>query len=175
VIEILARRVTEPRKFAIRKRSGAGCSRIPRKAAQWMRDLADRGCDHIVIVNDLDRNQATNELNDHEALSKTLHGIQVPPLVKRLVCIPVEEIEAWFWADDKVVKHVGRGKGSAHPSPHKLARPKETLAKLSRDAGRKPRYSTNDNPELAKMLNIDVCASRCSAFGDLVGFFGAIC
>ena len=86
------------------------------------------------------------------------------------MCIPVEEIEAWFWADQRVVQRVGRGEGKAHASPHQIRSPKEELMRLSATAGGKRRYSQNQNGELAELLDLEVCAARCPAFAELLAF-----
>jgi hypothetical protein len=135
-----------------------------------MRELAERGCGFIVIIHDLDRGR-NMQLNDEKALRDHLHTHQVPAGVHRSICIPVEEMEAWWWSDPDLVKRVGRGKGKAIASPHLKASPKEALQRLSCDAGGKPLYSTNDNPSLAKAVNLDLCAKKCHSFASLRDFF----
>jgi hypothetical protein len=135
-----------------------------------MRDLALKGCNFIVIIHDLDRGQNT-QLNDERALRAHLSAHKVPAGVQRTICIPVEEMEAWWWSDPKLVKRVGRGKGNAVASPHLKAQPKEALQRLSRDAGGKPLYSTNDNPWLAESIDLALCAKKCPSFADLRDFF----
>ena len=66
-----------------------------------------RGCVAAIVIHDLDRNPQTNALNDPEVLRRELEAIECPPELSRLICIPVEEIEAWFWSDDVTVKLVG--------------------------------------------------------------------
>ena len=102
------------------------------------------------------------------------HCIAVPSGLTSLICIPVEELEAWFWSDPAIVEEIGRGKGKAHPSPHLIAKPKEALIRLSMAGDKKPRYSTNDNPRLAEKLALDVCAGRCRAFRELRDLVHAI-
>ncbi len=128
-----------------------------------MRDLARSGCTSIVLLRDCDR-------EEEAALRGTLERIQKPRAVERLVCIAVEELEAWFWSDPKVVHEVGRGKGKALEEPHRLKDPKEALVRLSRDEGKKPLYSVNDNPSLAERLDLALCEERCPAFRELKEF-----
>lgn len=120
------------------------------------------GCVAAIIVHDLDRNPANNTLNDEAKLRSALEAIEVPRGLERIVCIPVEELEAWFWADPDVLALVGNG--SAAASPHLIKQPKERLIALSRGANQKPRYSTNDNERLATKLNLGLCATRCPSF-----------
>jgi hypothetical protein len=153
-----------------RKRIGNGCSRIRAKAGVWLNQLAEEGCAHAIVLHDLDRNPLNQALNDEATLRADLHKACQGSSIRHLICIPIEELEAWFWSDPGVVKHVGRGTGAASASPHKVVSPKEELMRLSRGANKKPRYSTNDNEELAEMLDISLCRSRCISFDQLVGF-----
>lgn len=79
----------------------------------------------------------------------------------------VEEIEAWFFASEKVLSEVCRSPTAAYPSPHTIARPKEKLLRMSMGANRKPRHSTNENRRYAELLELDACARGCPAFRDL--------
>jgi Domain of unknown function (DUF4276) len=126
-----------------------------------------------VLLHDLDRNSKNGELNDEPSLRHELEAIAVPRSLSRLVCIPVEELEAWFWADPKVVEKVGRGKGKAHATPHSIKRPKEALMRLSSGENRKNRYTTNDNKRLAELLDLQLCAKRCASFRTLAEFIRA--
>lgn len=154
----------------LRRFAAAGCSKLKRKAEPQIRAMAREGCAAAILVHDLDRNPDNSQLNDEAALRAQLEAIAVPAGLARLICIPVEELEAWFWSDPAVVEEVGRGKGKAHPSPHLIARPKEALIRLSMAGDKKPRYSTNDNPKLAAKLDLDLCAKHCRAFRDLRAF-----
>lgn len=172
VVRVLARRIVGEA-VSVRRRVAQGGSNIRKKAAVWAQQLAGEGCRRLVILHDLDRNPANNALNDEAKLRQALESIPVPKGVLRVVCIPVEEVEAWFWSDPTTVRAVGRDRGDASPSPHLIRQPKEALIRLSRDAGGRPRYSTNDNPELAKLLDLDLCAKRCPSFQMLRSFLAA--
>jgi hypothetical protein len=82
----------------------------------------------------------------------------------------VEEIEAWLWADDAIVRGLCGDKARAHPSPHRIQRPKELLQQRSRSESRRARYDPTDNPRLAEKLDLKLCAERCPAFRDLRTF-----
>lgn len=143
-----------------------GCAMMRRKAASYTKSLIRSGCTAVVVVHDLDRNPANGELNDEVALRKRL-GRELAAIVQDVqmcICIPIEEIEAWFWSDQLVLDEVGKGYGKAHISPHNVVKPKEALMRLSMKAHRKVIYSTNDNPRLAQKLRLDVCAERCESF-----------
>lgn len=151
-----------------------GCSHLRRKAKTGMAGFAEEGCSAVVLLHDLDRNPHNGELNDESVLRGKLKTIPVPSGVELLVCIPVEEIEAWFWSDPGVVREVGRDKGQAHASPHLLKKPKEALIKLSVGDNRKARYSTNDNARLAEKLDLDLCEKRCPSFRELRAFISDV-
>lgn len=157
----------------VKAHSGKGCARLRAKAEPWLRQLALCGFERVILLHDLDRNPENNALRDIVKLTEELSSIVVPAGIVRLICIPVEEMEAWFWSDESVVKIVGRGTGTAHPSPHNIASPKEELMRLSRASNGTPRYSTIDNANLAKTLNFEICAGRCESFRQLVGFLDA--
>lgn len=157
----------------VKKRAKKGCARVRRKAKSALMELATSGCVSVVIVHDLDRNPNNGNRNDEKALNAALSAIPVPSGISRLVCIPIEELEAWFWCDEKVVKLVGRGKGKVCVNPHQIKQPKERLIRLSIAANGKPRYSTLDNPHLAEKLDLDNCARRCRAFQQLSDFVHA--
>lgn len=163
LIKRVAAEVT-PANVGVDKHWLKGCSRLRKKARSKLSAIAEDGCVAAILVHDLDRNPANNMLNDEATLRSTLESIEVPHGLKRLICIPVEELEAWFWADPDVIAYVGQGQGRSVTSPHVIQRPKERLIALSRGANQRPRYSTNDNDNLATRLNLALCATRCSSF-----------
>jgi len=172
-LEVLVRRIateTNGSRPAVKKFGGHGCARLRNKAEPTLRAMVREGCTAAVLVHDLDRDPINGQLNDPRALRADLERIVVPPGLSRLICIPVEELEAWFWSDPRVIQNVGRDKGKASVSPHLIKKPKEALINLSRGANRKPRYRTSDNPRLAELLDLSLCADRCPAFRDLRDF-----
>jgi hypothetical protein len=156
-----------------KKWSSGGCSKLKRKLAANLATLAKAGCNAFIIVHDLDRNPENNALNDEVKLRKILET-NSSDVTNKCICIPIEEIEAWFWSDQEVVHHIGQGKGNAKTNPHLISQPKEKLIELSKGENRKPRYSTNMNVELAEMLDLKICADRCPSFKDLVEFLKSL-
>ena len=169
-IKELVRRLLAPAThIGIHGRSGFGCSSLRRKAGSWIRELTARGCTGFILVHDLDRDPQSNALNDERRLRQAL-SIHTESCNAHLICIPIEEIEAWFWSDPALVRKIGRGQGRDARQPHNIQQPKEALIRLSRDAGGRPLYSQNDNPKLASALDLDLCARRCPAFAELRAF-----
>jgi hypothetical protein len=132
--------------------------------------FASEGFNEVIVLHDLDRDPNTNMLNSEPKLRAVLEQIECPSAISRFICIPVEELEAWFWSDPNVLSIVGRGPIKAPYSPHLILRPKEALMRLSLGANSKPRYTTEDNAELAGTLDLQLCSSRCSSFSSLLRF-----
>lgn len=167
VIETLIGRIFNEKsvpagRYKIHTLGANGCAHLRRKAESWMRDLADKGCRTIILVHDRDR-------ADEQELRAALNAKTVPRGVKYLVCIPVEELEAWFFSCEKALAWVGgeEARSQVRSSPHLLTSPKERLIALSRGSNRKARYSPNENVRLAELLTLDTCAKRCPAFRSL--------
>lgn len=148
-------------------RSDQGCGAIGRKGERWVNDLVRAGCSAVIIVHDLDRRSLSE-------LRQQLGKIQPPAGAVCYVCIPVEELEAWFWADANVLTKIARQPTAAHSSPEKIVGPKEALMRLSRDGGKKPRYATSDNAGLAEELDLEACTQRCPAFAALRAFVAGL-
>lgn len=176
-ISVILRRII-PKEVGVQRRAPpkGGCAALRRAAEAYMKDLVRGGCSAIVLVHDLDLDAANSQLNCEPTLRAHLNTIAVPSGAERLICIPVEELEAWFWADQVVLDKVGRGHGKAERWPQQHVRkPKEALRNLSAKAHHKPVYSTNDNHELAEILNLELCAERCPSFRDLLLFARRTC
>lgn len=154
-----------------KKWASRGSGILKRKLKAQLKNLSSKGCNAFIIIHDLDRNPLNNSLNDEAKLRRDLEDLssKLPESTKH-ICIPIEELEAWFWSDPKVVKYVGKTRGKAHPNPHQIAKPKEKLIALSVGENRKPRYSTNMNVELAEKLNLDICSKCCPSFKELLCF-----
>ncbi len=169
VRRVLGREVTT-KQWAAR-----GCSILERKLTAKLKLFAHDGVNAFIVVRDLDRNSQNNVLNDEIITRQKLEKIaSIVNPSQTLICIPVEELEAWFWSDPEVIRYVGKGKGQASKSPHAVAQPKEALIRLSQGENRRPRYSTNMNAELAARLNLELCADRCPSFKELLDFLNSL-
>lgn len=162
---VFKERDVAPGQYKIYSKSGKGCAKLRRKAAPWIQEFVDKGCRSIILVHDLDR-------NDERTLRFDMNAIAVPPGVRRLLCIPAEELEAWFFASPEALRVVlgDEAPKHAHPNPHLIASPKERLMRLSLGANHKPRYSATESPKLAAKLELDLCGKRCPAFRELRKF-----
>lgn len=61
VLNKITGKLVEARRFAFKQFIGHGCGRVRKKCSSWARNLLKRGCNHLVIVHDLDVN-IENEL-----------------------------------------------------------------------------------------------------------------
>ncbi|CAD5946936.1 hypothetical protein PCC7805_02312 [Planktothrix agardhii] len=158
-----------------KKWASKSCSTLKRKLRAKLKLLSTEGCNIFIVVHDLDRNPENGSLNDEPTLRSRLESLSsgVESLNKH-ICIPIEELEAWFWSDPEVIEYLGGEKGKAQVNPHQIKSPKEELIKLSVGKNKKPRYSTNMNVELAARLNLDLCCDRCPSFKDLLKFLRSL-
>jgi len=176
VVEII-RRIADASNLprpSIRTYAAKGCAMLRRKAAEQMRLMVYAGYTVSVLIHDLDLNPENNQLNDERTLRSQLEDIEVPAGMTRLVCIPVEELEAWFWADDALLKWIA-GKDqrvNAPLHPHTIRKPKEKLQSLAKRGG-KP-IDTNTNRLLAQKLDLNACESRCPSFHQLAHFIRSV-
>ena len=158
-----------------KKWASKGCSALKKKLTAKLKVLSNEGCSIFIIVHDLDRNPQNDSLNNETELRSKLEKLSsgVESFNKH-ICIPIEELEAWFWSDPEVIKYLGGEKGKAHPNPHEIKSPKEKLIELSVGENRKPRYSTNMNIDLAERLNLNICSDRCPSFKNLLNFLRSL-
>lgn len=178
-IAVLVRRIYAGKQIGVdRKQLGIdrygahGASILRRKLRSQIKRMLKQGCSAFIIVHDLDRDEF-GALNDEDALFRDLTGIVDLTDVDShfvCICIPAEELEAWFWSDQAVLDKVaGDRTDKAHPNPRLIRDPKGKLEELSQKNG-KARHSPNANKDLAVDLDMDVCAQRCPEFATLREF-----
>ena len=152
-----------------------GSGNLRKELAMRIIALLNKGCNAFIIVHDLDRNPENGSLKDEATLRINLEKlIEKFDKIEKHICIPVEELEAWFWSDPNIIKSIGGQKAKAHPNPELISEPKEKLIKLSRGTNSKPRYGKNDNVKWAKMLDLDICSQRCPSFRKLLEFLNEL-
>jgi hypothetical protein len=160
---ILEERQVSVAHYRVIHRAGNGASKLLGNCQRWIRELSGRGCRHIIVLHDRDR-------HDEAQLRAKLNAVPVPPGIRRLVCIPVEEIEAWFFSSEQAMRLICGDAAQSRERPETIRNPKEELTRLSRAQPGRTRYSPNDGPRIAEVLELDVCAMRCPAFKELRGF-----
>ena len=127
-----------------KKWASKGCSSLTKKLRAKLKLLSSEGCNIFIVVHDLDRNPQNGSLNNEQALRSKLEELSSEiESLKKHICIPIEELEAWFWSDPEVIKYLGGEKGKAHPNPHEIKSPKEKLMKLLKENKMKEKKKRN--------------------------------
>lgn len=158
LVEILEKYL-EKSHFSVRKFVGNGCGKLRNKCGVWAKQLAASGCDHIILVHDLDRNK---ESDIRTALEAKVSKAAYP---NSIIVVPIEELEAWLLADVDAIRDVfGLTK-----SPKRIAdceaitAPKEYLRGLVWRHGKKRYLNTIHNQKIAKIATV-TNLKRCSSF-----------
>ena len=152
--------------FKFRKFVGRGCSKMRRKCAPWARNLRERGCDHLVVVHDLDDRAESSLRAELEAM------IPAVGFRSALILIPIREIEAWLMCDRPALKKVlGSSRLPDLPAnPESIEDPKSELAQRIKVAGGGPYVHTIHNKKIAQECDVDSIEKRCDSFRPYVGF-----
>lgn len=145
-----------------------GCGSLQRKLFSHAVTLKNRGCDLLIVFHDLDKNRLV-ELKYN--LEKKLNG---NPFNSYFVCIPVEEIEAWFLSDPESIKKTFRLNKlpKIKGTPEGVSSPKEKLGEYVRIySNNQALYlNTKHNSKLADNSLIDNIKQKCKSFKELVDF-----
>ena len=161
VTEILAKYMAR-NTFSVKHFVGNGCGKVKLKCDSWYRLLFARGCEHVFLFHDLDRNDETKL---RKSLEKKLPSSDCP---NSLIVIPVEELEAWLLSDATAIQHVF----SLPKKPKKIencesvASPKEHLAQLVWMNDKKRYVNTIHNKKISEQVSLENL-KRCSSFIDL--------
>lgn len=164
---VLIRRISGKSNVGVKRFVGKGCGRINRKSRAWATNLKQRGCSLLILIHDLDRNRLA------ELRIKLEQSLDPSPIGEYLICIPVEELEAWLLADPvairKALKLPKTPKIKGHPED--ISSPKEYLEALVRriTQGEKVYDHTRHNEKICKELGIDRVL-RCPSFKEFHEF-----
>ncbi len=154
---------------------GGGNLQNQRKLAAKIKSLSKQGCNVFIIINDLDRDPQTKALKDEAALRNKLEvAASEFQDINKYICIPIEEIEAWFWSDSNIVSRITQGRGKVSANPEQIEKPKDKFIAQSIEGNKKPRYSTNMNPKLAKTLDLERCSACCPSFKYFLKFLKSL-
>lgn len=158
IVEILAKYL-ERNSFTVKHFVGNGCGKLVQKCGSWAETLVKRGCDHIFLFHDLDRN------NETELRKKLIKKINPLNLECSLIVIPTEELEAWLLSDMEALKKTF----SLKKVPKKISNcesvksPKEHLATLVWNSDRKQYINTVHNKRITQNMTLENLR-RCSSF-----------
>jgi hypothetical protein len=137
--------------YSIKKYIGKGCGKLKRKCAVWAIDLRKRGCQHIFLFHDLDRN---DELGLREELEEK---VDTKRYRNSIVIIPIQEIEAWLLSDPNAIKLTF----GLQKNPKKIVNtetidsPKEYLRDLVWRIGKVRYLNTVHNSKIASLTSLN--------------------
>jgi len=164
----IIKRIINKNEIGFKPRTSEGCGKLKRKAADYAVDLHNRGCDLLLLFHDLDRNNLIAlERELEEKLSNN-------PIKNYFICIPIEEIEAWFLSDPENIKntlHLNRTP-NIKAMPETIASPKEYLGGLVKQYSDKNKIylNTKHNNLLSENVSIDLMKVKCQSFAKLYQF-----
>jgi hypothetical protein len=158
--QVLIRRIVA-RRISFKHFVGQGCGKIKHKCYGWACDLKKRGCNYLIILHDLDRR---NLCDLKKELEKAIAGC---PIAERLLCIPIEELEAWLLSDPKAIAAaIGLKKyPRIRNNVESISSPKEFLQRLVKKESRDQKIylHTKHNAQVAAHLDL-ARARMCSSF-----------
>ncbi len=149
---VLIRRISKRDDIGVKRFVGQGCGRINRKCQSWASTLRLKGCRHLIIIHDLDRKHLA-------ALRYQLEQAIYPsPITPYLICIPIEEMEAWWLSDPEAIRKAlnlrvtPRVKGR----PQDILSPKEHIGQLVRVCSQKTKkyLNTEHNAKIAEHVSL---------------------
>jgi hypothetical protein len=166
--KIMIRRIAGNERLGFKRSIGKGCGKIRRKCHDWAKNLNDKGCSRLVLLHDLDRK------NIGELYKAIYSSLQPCPINKFLICIPVEEMEAWFLADPEAISKALnlRKTVKVKGMPEKIMSPKEHIDVLVKRASNneKEYLNTEHNAKISKYVDFSKL-KKCASF---VPFFNFI-
>ncbi len=166
--KIIIRRIIGIDKMPFKKAIGNGCGKVRRKALDYANNLQKKGCDLIILIHDLDRHDVTSLREDLEGKLKSAS------VFNRFICIPTEEIEAWFLSDPHGIKDALNLKRIPNISgkPETISSPKEKLGECVYLCSNKEKIylNTKHNEILSKTISINLMRQKCPSFDLLYSF-----
>ena len=167
-ISQLVRRVSKKDRMSFEKFAPKGCAKMMNKMSSYAETLSVKRCTALIVVHDMDRNSKENLIR---SITSKIQGCSIR---KKLICIPVEELEAWFLSDMTNIKNVFslQKKPKDIPNPENVNSPKEHLEKIvkSHSDKRKVSLSTLVNKKIAENVDLDLIRKKCPSFNDFYEF-----
>jgi Domain of unknown function (DUF4276) len=165
---VLVKRIALNNNIKFHKFFGKGCGKIKKKCHAWSNELSKRGCKTLVLIHDSD-SKRSDDLR--EMLRKALAPC---PIKNHLICIPVQEFEAWLLSDPEAIKKGLnlRKKPIVKGLPENINSPKEHLELLVDRAsnGEKIYINTKHNIKIAELLSITKAMRLCPSFAPFYKF-----
>jgi hypothetical protein len=166
--KVLVRKIAENVRIGIKRFVGKGCGKIKRKCNAWAVQLKNRGCSALILIHDLDK----SNLDELERIIRI--SISPCPIKKYIICIPIQELEAWLLSDPNAItrglrlRKVPRLPGK----PEKIDSPKQYLGNIiyKTSGGEKVYLNTKHNEMIANELSIKIAYDKCPSFSRLHDF-----
>lgn len=159
---VLIRRIGGIDNIRFHKFIGKGCGKIKRKCNAWANELNRKGCKTLVLIHDSDGKRLDI------LRAKLATALEPSPIKKNLICIPVQEFEAWLLSDPEAIKNGLnlRKKPVVKGPPEQINSPKEHLGLLIDRAsnGEKIYLNTKHNVKIAELLSIERAKHFCPSF-----------
>jgi|SRR5690348_10615519 len=170
-VKVLIKKIISKEKITFKKAVGNGCGKLRRKACSYTTDLKNRGCDLIILFHDLDR-------NDFQKLKQELEiSLNKVSAVKKFICIPVEELEAWFLSDPEGIKNALNlyKAPKVKKQPETIIAPKEVLGDFIYSCSNKEKIyiNTKHNEKISEHVSIDLMRQKCPSFNSLCEFLSS--
>jgi Domain of unknown function (DUF4276) len=166
IIHLLQKLTTK--RFSTLAWESHGCGKLMAKCEAWARDLRNRGCHVLIVVQDRDAHSEPELRTILEARTNAA-GFK-----KRVAVIPVREIEAWLIADPMAIAASFELKKAVAdtPQPETHPDPKQRLYEVIRTASeRRVKYVASiHNARIAKRLSIETVRANCPSFARLEDF-----
>jgi hypothetical protein len=167
-IRILISRIVDKNNLTFKKAIGNGCGKMKRKAVSYANNLNQKGCDLIILVHDLDRNDLKKLQAELEKL------INLSDAKKPFVCIPIEELEGWFLSDAEGIKNAFQLERlpKINGNPETITSPKEKLQDFVFQCSNKSKIylNTKHNDLLSSNVCINKMKEKCVSFKLLYDF-----
>ncbi len=169
-VRIYIERIAGLSTITFKPKFGNGSGKLVGKCLAWSREMAMKGCNLLVIVHDLDK-------NDLNILRKDLESrLKDSPIANRYVCVPVQELEAWFLADPESIQKAFGFRKAIRSSglPETIVDPKEKLEAIVYSYSDKTMlYTTVRGKDIALHTDIDKVRGRAASFQEFHDFISS--
>jgi hypothetical protein len=161
-VKSIIRRLAGNPSVPVRGKGFNGAGELLKRGAPSIDALLDKNTAGCIVVHDCDGE--TIERRHQRVIAEVFQKVKK----RGVFCavIPKQEIEAWILADIDCVTKVFPGWRPARQylNPEAVPKAKEELIRLSRGQNMRPRYSTADNKEIAKVLDLKAVRAKCPSF-----------
>jgi len=161
VLNIFTCKLIEESKFKFLHHFGHGCGKLKKKCAAWAKNLVDRGCNHIVVMHDLDDNK---EKVLRKSIEEKIRNINC---INRLILIPIFEVEAWLLSDSNALTKTFKIQNNIKDqinNPETIKDPKKHIGELVRKNCNIRYVNSIHNKKIAQEICIDELSRKCRSF-----------